>query len=824
LESLYQAAPGSVILRVGTGGSQSQFGFLSNGTNPMLNAPSGTLTFGTNGVEVARLTTVGNLGVGNTNPDSFNGAAYRGLFEKDQDAATRLCVANMHSSANARASFLIQGATTNSNYNTILIDNSGAPFVSHALGSSVLYENWTAPNEIMRLTAAGNLGVGNTNPDSFNGSVYRGLFEQDQDAPTRLAVANVHSSVNARATVSLIGANTNSYFNTTLQDNNGSPSLLNSFGTSVGFMTWQQGAIELMRLVKDGSFGINYIPPGNTYEKLLVGGDIALVKAGSATKNVFNFNIFNTGTGSNSIVNAGYGASINFDYSVGNFAIQTGTVNGAVGTAPSLSNGMVIDNTQKVSMYNNLTVGRAQDAPTVVYVQNTNITTNAASVVQLATGTANSYWNVLLGDSAGHPYAQHAFGSAVSLLSWSFSSSEKMRLNSDGTLGVGMVPITSTTNRIHSFGDIGLYSGDNGAQALSFNAYWSTTASGYYTYAKGYGATIRLDANAGAVTFNVSTATSTAANQATSLSEVMRINHNGSVGITSAATAAKLNIATGDGGIGLGISGVTKGLRLIPMSGAFSIEGVDNTLNGSYQPLSLNGSIVNFVTAGTAVGSIASNIFTQNFDQSAHYFFTSTGGIGFRILNTSSGSTLGRFVQQATNNAFAGVVGIGFTYDPVNSCIRPETDGSLYLGIASTRWAQIYSTIGTISTSDAREKDWRGDLTKQELAAASDLVKEVGVYRWLAAIKDKGDDARMHIGLLAQQVRKIMKRHKLDAAKYGFFCYDKWDEYPTMGEDGKDYMAPAGDRYSVRYDELTLFMLAAQEQRLQRLEKLLETE
>jgi hypothetical protein len=145
-------------------------------------------------------------------------------------------------------------------------------------------------------------------------------------------------------------------------------------------------------------------------------------------------------------------------------------------------------------------------------------------------------------------------------------------------------------------------------------------------------------------------------------------------------------------------------------------------------------------------------------------------------------------------------------------------DNQLSNGLAATRWTVVYAVSGTINTSDARDKRWRGALTKQELAAASDLVEEIGVYQWLESLDEKGEAARLHIGVLAQTVGEIMDRHGLDPHRYGFFCYDEWDENSYTDVGGNEIVESAGNRYSVRYDELALFMLAAQGQNQKALE------
>src|SRR3546814_18962059 len=78
------------------------------------------------------------------------------------------------------------------------------------------------------------------------------------------------------------------------------------------------------------------------------------------------------------------------------------------------------------------------------------------------------------------------------------------------------------------------------------------------------------------------------------------------------------------------------------------------------------------------------------------------------------------------------------------------------------------------------------------------------MYRWLDAIAHKGDDARLHAGVLAQEVHDAFIAEGLDGFRYGLLCYDTWDEKtdPNSGE-----VTPAGDRYAIRYDELTCFKI-----------------
>lgn len=87
----------------------------------------------------------------------------------------------------------------------------------------------------------------------------------------------------------------------------------------------------------------------------------------------------------------------------------------------------------------------------------------------------------------------------------------------------------------------------------------------------------------------------------------------------------------------------------------------------------------------------------------------------------------------------------------------------------------------------------------------------------MEAAKKKGSAARVHSGLVAQQVAKALADAGIDATAYGFFCFDKWNASETDSD-----TISAGSLYGIRYEEALCIEAAYQRRRADRLEARLE--
>ncbi|RJG56731.1 hypothetical protein D0Z70_05180 [Sphingobium terrigena] len=140
----------------------------------------------------------------------------------------------------------------------------------------------------------------------------------------------------------------------------------------------------------------------------------------------------------------------------------------------------------------------------------------------------------------------------------------------------------------------------------------------------------------------------------------------------------------------------------------------------------------------------------------------------------------------------------------VNAVLQPLTDNVRTLGSAASRWSVIYAATGTINTSDAR--------AKCDVAAVDDALLDAWgdvqwvTYRWRDAVAAKGDEARVHVGLMAQGVRDaIDARLGAGAAvRLGLLCCDD--------------LPDGAVRWGLRYDQCFALEAAWQRRRLDRIE------
>ena len=182
-------------------------------------------------------------------------------------------------------------------------------------------------------------------------------------------------------------------------------------------------------------------------------------------------------------------------------------------------------------------------------------------------------------------------------------------------------------------------------------------------------------------------------------------------------------------------------------------------------------------------------------------------------------SNEGELVQFRTANAAVGSIGVDNTDNLTISgnsshaglnfstaAVLPYKNGNyaddaIDLGeVTSARWQDIYATNGTIQTSDRNEKQDIEELSEAEQRVAVVCKGLLRKFRWKSAVEKKGDDARIHFGIIAQDLQDAFTAEGLDAGRYGMFINSTWTDEET-GEERS--------RMGVRYSELLAFIISA---------------
>ena len=262
-------------------------------------------------------------------------------------------------------------------------------------------------------------------------------------------------------------------------------------------------------------------------------------------------------------------------------------------------------------------------------------------------------------------------------------------------------------------------------------------------------------------------------------------------GLGTMATQAASAVAISGGDIATSIFSAT---AAAPVLQAFSTIAIDTGTPASYGAL---GSILLNASALStpALGDYASGIaFTRK----------GSGRRGALIVGKHSGTDINQmglaFLTKSSTTVSSSGVAERVVIDHTG-ILYPSADNSVSCGQATNRWSTIYAGTGTINTSDARAKCDVGAVDEALLDAwgAVDWQR----YRFIDAVAAKGEDARWHMGLVAQQVREAIDERLGDGAavRWGLICHDSWDAEPVRESENGVPPRTAGDRWGLRYDE-----------------------
>ena len=142
------------------------------------------------------------------------------------------------------------------------------------------------------------------------------------------------------------------------------------------------------------------------------------------------------------------------------------------------------------------------------------------------------------------------------------------------------------------------------------------------------------------------------------------------------------------------------------------------------------------------------------------------------------------------------------------------SNSNVNLGSASITWDNGYINGGAWTGSDRNLKQDIEDLSEAELRVAKALKGLMKKFRLKDAVSKKGDDARIHVGIIAQDVKAAFEAEGLDAYRYAIIGEDTWWQKEDA-EEGLLVQKEETEGYekqtkmSVRYEQLLAFIIAA---------------
>lgn len=154
---------------------------------------------------------------------------------------------------------------------------------------------------------------------------------------------------------------------------------------------------------------------------------------------------------------------------------------------------------------------------------------------------------------------------------------------------------------------------------------------------------------------------------------------------------------------------------------------------------------------------------------------SSYGGGDSYITKFNGGSLV--FAADTTPSFYIGTTGN----------VYPAVDNTQSCGLISFRWSEVFAGTGTINTSAYKVKTNIRLAYESEIACAIELASKTVLYQFKDAVDKKGDNARIHIGFIADNneiidsVQSTFEKHGLDPFAYGILCFDEWeDEYEQV--------------------------------------------
>lgn len=571
----------------------------------------------------------------------------------------------------------------------------------------------------------------------------------------------------------------------------------------IGFST---SDTERMRIDSDGRVGIGTTPntsiDTSVFPAVLALGDQGIL-LGNSTSSQIGVNFYWDGSAFKYL---GSGKASRMYQQAGDIVFQTTDTSGSANGALSLTERM------RISSSGNVGIGLSN--PSDYYAKDLVISAANEGGITLVSGTThNAYLAFADGTSGDARYRGQIFYlHNTDKMGFATAGSTRMQIDSSGRVMIG----TSTEGNPAAEN---LTISDSGHAGITIRSTDSTSSRIYFS-----------DATSGTGEYTgylIYDHTNNHMSIATGATERIRIGDSGNVGIGTSSPSSyysdRLVVGVGDED-GITIAGSSTHQHYIMFAdgtsgdaryrGYISYDHADDHMklasSGSERMrIDSSGNLLvgknstSITSAGTIIQSNGTTWKIR--DGSAPLFLNRLSSDG-EILNLYKDSSLvGTIGVLSSNNVYfgssasghAGLVMDGSSIVPLSALSR--TDNSIDLGEPSFRFDDIYATNGTIQTSDRNEKQDIEELTDAEqrvAVAAKGLLRK---FRWKDKVAEKGDEARTHFGIIAQDLQAAFAAEGLDAGKYAMFTSTTWTDEDT-GEERT--------RMGVRYSELLAFIIA----------------
>ena len=449
-------------------------------------------------------------------------------------------------------------------------------------------------------------------------------------------------------------------------------------------------------------------------------------------------------------------------------------------------------------------------------------------IVNIESATTG-YSALNLGDTNNDDVGQIKYNNSNNTMQFTTNASEAMRIDSSGRLGLGT---SSPTEKMEiSGGHLKVTNAGNANIYINANAVGSD-ASIFFEEDDGVKAKIQHDASNDSMLFTDG-----------AFADTMTLK-GAKVGIGTTSPSRTLHIKDAVAGIRLEDSDGTSYGEIIYNEGSNGLlirSDENNADSGSNIIFEVDGgekaridSSGRFIVGGTTAGqSEAATIYPSGNITSGSITATGSGVFNFNKTETynpvitanDSESDTGQIIALQVGGTTKGNIGINSTtgsdmyiasgttssagfglrfidYITTEAALPCRGDGStadnaMDLGNSGSRFDDIYATNGTIQTSDKNEKQDIQALTEAEQRVATACKGLIRRFRWQDAVEEKGNDARYHFGVIAQDLQDAFEAEGLDAGDYGMFISSTWTD-----DDGNEQT-----RLGVRYNELLAFII-----------------